>query len=169
SGDGGGAGTDGDNPDVRIHTYTGAVGEINFSGTAPLSWDIFGVPNFQAPSSEAASFYVPLIPDPKVSGTWLIGLQHVWRTTDNLGGQAFMDLHCDEFVGDLAQPCGDWEALGGTAGDLIAPITGDNKGTGYVAAIVRTPSDTGTMWVATRRGRVWLSKNADAAAASVTY
>jgi hypothetical protein len=169
NGDGGASGTDVANPDVRIHTYTGAVGDINFSGTAPLSWDIFGVPNFQAPSSEAASFYVPLIPDPKVSGTWLIGLQHVWRTTDNLGGQAFMDLHCDEFVGDLAQPCGDWEALGGTAGDLIAPITGDNKGTGYVAAVVRTPNDTGTMWVATRRGRVWLSKNADAAAASVTY
>ncbi len=169
NGDGGASGTDVANPDVRIHTYTGAVGDINFSGTAPLGWDIFGVPNFQAPSSEAASFYVPLIADPKVSGTWLIGLQHVWRTTDNLGGQALMDLHCNEFVGDLAQPCGDWEALGGTAGDLVAAITGDNKGTSYVASVVRTASDTGTMWVATRRGRVWLSKNADADPASVTY
>jgi hypothetical protein len=31
------------------------------------------------------------------------------------------------------------------------------------------PSDTGTLWVATTTGRVFISKNADAAAGSVTY
>jgi hypothetical protein len=167
-GDGGQSGVDIANPDVRIHTYTTGVGDINFSGTAPLGWDVFGVPNFQAPTSEGASFYVPLVADTKTSGTWLIGLQHVWRTTDNLGGQAYMDLHCNEFVGDLAQPCGDWEPLGGAAGDLIAGPSSD-KGTSYVVVVVRAPNDTGTLWAGTRRGRVWMSKNADSAPASVTY
>jgi hypothetical protein len=167
-GDGGQSDVDVANPNVRMHTYTGPVGDINFGATNPLTWDVFGVPSFQAPSSEAASFYVPLIADPKTSETWLIGLQHVWRTTDNLGGQAYMDLHCNEFTADLKQPCGDWEAIGGDAGDLTVGPSSD-KGTGYVVAIVRTPSDTGTLWAGTRRGRVWLSKNADAASANVTY
>src|SRR4029077_8157743 len=52
--------------------------------------------------------------------------------------------------------------------DLIAGPSSD-KGAGWVAAIVRAPSDTGTLWVGTRRGRIWMSKNADAAPASVTY
>ena len=38
-----------------------------------------------------------------------------------------------------------------------------------MAAIERTASDTGTMWAATNTGRVFISKNADAAAGSVTY
>jgi len=38
-----------------------------------------------------------------------------------------------------------------------------------VASIARTPSDTGTLWVATGTGRVFISKNADAAAGSVTW
>jgi hypothetical protein len=172
-GDGGQSGVDVANSDIRMHTYTGAVGDINFSRTDPLAWDVFGVPSFQAPTSEAASFYVPLIADQEVSGTWFIGLQHVWRTTDNLGGKAYMDVHCNEFTADLAQPCGDWESLGGpggkgTPGDLVAGPSSD-KGTGYVTAVVRAPSDTGTLWVGTRRGRIWISKNADASPASVTF
>jgi len=121
-------------------------------------------------SGEAFSFYAPLITDPKVSGTWFIGGGHVWRTLDNAGPQAYLDKHCNEFTGDFAVPCGDWEALGGDAGNLIAPIAGDNKGTGYVAAVVRSTTDTSTMWVATRRGRLFISHNADATpASSVTY
>jgi len=64
-------------------------------------------------SGEAASFYAPLINDPTTSGTWFIGLQHVWRTTDNAGARASLDLHCNEFFGDFAAPCGDWAPLGG--------------------------------------------------------
>jgi hypothetical protein len=36
-------------------------------------------------SGEVFSFYAPLINDPRVSGTWFIGGQHVWRTLDNAG------------------------------------------------------------------------------------
>ncbi len=168
-GDGGASGTDVGNADVRVHTYTGSTGDMNFNGTDPLGWDIFDVPNFQNPTNELVSFYSPLIPDPRVGSTWFIGMQHVWRTTDDLGGKAYMDQFCNEFTGTLAQPCGDWEALGGDAGILTAG-TAATKGTSYIAAVVRASSDTSTMWVATRRGRVFISHNADATpAANVTY
>jgi hypothetical protein len=111
---------------------------------------------------------VPLINDPKVAGTWFIGLQHVWRTKDNGGDRAFLELHCNEFFGDFTVSCGDWEPLGGAAGDLTAGPASD-KGTGYVVATERAPSDTKTLWAATRRGRVFVSKNADAATASSRY
>jgi hypothetical protein len=46
---------------------------------------------------------------------------------------------------------------------------GTTRPGGFVAAIARTASDTGTMWAATTTGRVFISHNADGAAGSVTY
>jgi hypothetical protein len=48
-------------------------------------------------------------------------------------------------------------------------VYGADRQGGFVAAIARTRSDTGTLWVATGRGRVFVSKNADAAASAVTF
>jgi len=165
-GDGGQSGIDVGNADIRMHTYFGPQGDVNFRGTEPLGWNFWGDP--LNGSGELASFYVPLINDPKVSGTWFIGLQHVWRTTDNGGSQAFLEQHCNEFFGDFAVQCGDWEPLGGAAGDLTTGPALD-KGTGYVVATERAPSDRHTLWAATRRGRVFISRNADAATASVAF
>ena len=158
----------------RIHTYTGTLGDINFRGSDPFGWNVFDVPNFQAPSNEASGFYSPMIPDRRASGTWFIGQQHVWRTTDDLGGQAYMELHCNEVFGDLAQPCGDWEALGGpggagNAGDLVSAQYGTDKGGSWVSSIAqgdanaREAAERSPLWVGTRRGRVFVSTNADAA------
>ena len=168
-GDGGLSGVDIANTNVRMHTYTGSDGDVNFNGTDPLGWDF--ISDLLDNSGEGFSFYSPLTNDPKVSGTWFIGGGHVWRTQDNAGPQAYLQQYCNEFFGaynPTVTPCGDWEALGGAAGNLIAGL-GSDKGTGWVAAVVRAPSDTGTLWAGTRRGRVWLSKNADAAPASVTF
>jgi hypothetical protein len=165
-GDGGQSGIDAGNADVRMHTYTGPQGDVNFRGADPLGWNWWG--DVLNASGEAASFYAPLINDPKVSGTWFIGLQHVWRTTDNGGSQAFLELHCNEFFGDFTVECGDWQPLGGAAGDLTTGPSSD-KGTGYVVATERADSDSQTLWAATRRGRVFVSKNAGAAAAAVTF
>ena len=84
--------------------------------------------------TEPQSFYIPMIADPKVSGTLYAGLAHVWRTNDDGGPRAYLDKHCNEFFGDFAAPCGDWEPLGGpvgsgTPGDLVAGPSSD-KGTG---------------------------------------
>jgi hypothetical protein len=165
-GDGGQSGIDVGNANIRMHTYFGPQGDVNFRGTDPLGWNWWADPLIL--SGESASFYVPLINDPRVSGTWFIGLQHVWRTKDNGGPQPYLEQHCNEFFGDFTVQCGDWEPLGGAAGDLIAGPSSD-KGTGYVVATQRAPSDKSTLWAATRRGRVFISKNADAAPASVAF
>jgi len=165
-GDGGQSGIDVGNGAIRMHTYTGPQGDVNFRGADPLGWNWWG--DVLNASGEAASFYAPLINDPKVGGTWFIGLQHVWRTKNNGGDQAFLEQHCNEFFGDFTVLCGDWQALGGAAGDLTAGPASD-KGTGYVVATQRTASDASTLWAATRRGRLFISKNADAAPAAVTF
>src|SRR6185503_6629236 len=63
---------------------------------------------------------------------------------------------------------GDWEPLGGTdldaAGDLSGTFYGTDKNpgsSGYVVATERAPSDTSTLWAGLRRGRVFVSENAD--------
>src|SRR5262249_894879 len=57
--------------------------------------------------------------------------------------------------------------------DLTAPIAdyrgGASRAGGFVAAVERYAGDTGTLWAATTTGRVFISKNADAAASSVTW
>jgi hypothetical protein len=167
-GDGGQSGVDVGSPNIRMHTFTGPSGDINFNATAPLGWDFFSDPLFA--SGEGASFYVPLISDPSVSGTWFIGLQHVWRTQDDAGGQAYLDLHCNEFFGDFSVQCGDWVAIGQ---DLTSVAFGSDKNpgpSGYVVATVRAAGDTHTLWAGLRRGRVFVTSNADnPTAASVTF
>jgi hypothetical protein len=169
-GDGGQSGVNVANANIRFHTFFDAQIDVNFNKTAPLGWDWIADPFFISPGGgdEGRSFYIPIIADPKVAGTMFTGLAHVWRTKDNGGPQASLDLHCNEFFGDFLVQCGDWEPLGGDAGNLIAGPS-SNKGTGYVVATERAPSDTGTLWVGTRRGRLFVSKNAAASAASVTY
>lgn len=156
-GDGGQSGIDVGNPDVRMHTFFSDQGDINFKNTDPLGWDWMADPLLS--SGEAASFYIPLIADPKVSGTWFTGLQHAWRTQDNAGGQAYLDQHCNEFFGDFKVPCGDWVAIGQ---DLSSTAFGTDKAPGqYIVATVRAPRDSGTLWVGLRRGRVFVTSNAD--------
>jgi hypothetical protein len=159
-GDGGQSGTNPANSLVRMHTYTGRQGDVNFHGNDPLGWDYFADVLFVG--GEAASFYAPLISDPRVGGTWFIGLQHVWRTQDNAGPQAYLDLHCNEFFGDFSVPCGDWVKLG--VPTLTGAAFGADKGGSYVVATTRASSDaTGNvLWAGTRLGRIFISTNAAA-------
>jgi len=135
-----------------------------------LTWDWVGDPG--SFSGENMSFYIPVRTDPKVSGTWFFGAQHVWRTQDNGGNQTFLDQHCNLFFGDqvFTGSCGDWVPIGQ---DLSSTSFGTDKTpgpNGYVVAINRAASDTGTLWAGTRRGRVFVASNADnASAAAVTF
>ena len=163
-GDGGQSAIDFANPSIRMHTYYGPNGDVNFKGTDPTGWD--SVTDPLVASQEAASFYVPLLADPQVSGTMFAGLEHVWRTQDDGGSQAYLDQHCNEMTGDFKAPCGDWVALGP---NLTDSTFGSDKAGSYVVAIERAPGDTGTLWAATRLGRLFISTNADAPAANVTF
>jgi hypothetical protein len=155
---------------VRMHTYTGTTGDVNFHGDNPRTWDYDTWP--MDISGEASGFYSPIIADPTVSGTVFAGMQHVWRTQDNGGDQGQLDAHCRDLnplgnlpAGDRSRVCGDWEPLGP---DLTDPALGDRAGQ-FVSQIQRAPSDHSTMWVATRTGRLFISRNADAPAASVGF
>ena len=164
-GDGGNSGVDVGNGNIRMHTYTAYQGDVNFNGTDPLGWNYFG--DGLAASGEAFGFYMPLINDPAVSGTWFAGGQHVFRTQDNGGPQDYLVAHCNEYTGDFTVPCGDWEKLGGPT--LTGFAYGTDKRTSrgnYLVAIARAPADKDTIWAATRRGRVFIATNASATPAS---
>jgi hypothetical protein len=164
-GDGGQTGTDVFHANIRMHTYTGGQGDVNFNGTDPLGWDWWG--DALLITRETFSFYMPLINDPVVSGTWFAAGQHVFRTKDNGGPQDFMDSNCNEFFGSFEQICGDWEALG--PAQLTSTFYGADKFTptaNYVVAVARASSNSDTLWAATRRGRVFVSTNGSATPAS---
>jgi len=65
--------------------------------------------------------------------------------------------------------CGDWVAIGPNLSTDHAFGTDKARGQ-YIVATVRAPSDTGTLWVGLRRGRVFVTSNADNATPSaVTF
>jgi hypothetical protein len=173
-GDGGNSYVDPSNPGIRMHTYYNPQVDVTFKGTDPTGWDWVADP-LQA-SGEASSFYIPMEGDKSAAGTVYTGLQHVWRTTDNGGAQAYLDQHCNEFTGDFSVTCGDWAKLGGSGlngpGDLSGTTYGsDNAGAGnYVVALTHAQRKTNILWAATRRGRLFISANANAAdPSSVTF
>jgi hypothetical protein len=182
-GDGGQSGISGFNANKRFHTFFDAQIDMNFRfNSSPFlcptcpgnetGWNWVSDTFFGsgAAAGEGRSFYIPIIYDPKVDGTAFTGLQHVWRTQDDNGGQAFLESNCNEFVGTFTLPCGDWVAIGQ---DLSSASFGSDKqpgSAGYVVAVERAPSNNGTLWAGLRRGRVFVSSNADNATASaVTF
>ncbi len=176
-GDGGLSATNGTNPNVRIHSYTGTEFDINFRGTSTNGWDYISGPMHVSP--EASAFYSPLEMDQTVNGTIFAGMQHVWRTQDNGGSQSYLDANCNEIAyngnipADVAARCGDWVPLGGNAGedpgDLTGPAYGADRQGFYVVALTRAASNQNVMWAATRTGRIFVSSNAQAPAALVHF
>jgi hypothetical protein len=176
-GDGGQSGFNAANSSLRFNSFFGQNHDANFRNADPSKWVIISAPI--AGSPEGSNFYAPIIadPNPAAAGTIFEGSQSVWRTQDWGGDQAYLEANCPEFTTPGTQPgCGDFVQIGPPgATDLTASAspTPDYRGTtragGFVAAVERTASNTGTLWVATTTGRVFISTNADAAADSVTY
>jgi hypothetical protein len=175
-GDGGPTGIDVDGV-THYHQYSGVSLQVNWDGIDPTPGHWMWISDSMRASGEGASFYPPLEVDPVVSQTAFSGMRHVWRTKTGGGANRdFMRAHCDPLFGDRSgipnSGCGDLVALGGAAGDLAAGPDADKGGgnAGYVVRIRRSTLDHGTMWVGTRRGRVFITQNADAEPASaVTY
>jgi hypothetical protein len=167
SGDGGQAGIDAGQGNIRYHTYFNAQGDVNFRGNDPQYWSwIFDPVLF---SLEASAFYIPFAADPVVSKTAFAGATHVWRTQNAGGEQDFLENHCSVLGGPrsdrlntgASSGCGDFLKLGAPSlpGTAYGPAA--DKGTGYVVAIERAKTNSGTLWAATRRGRVFVVENAD--------
>jgi hypothetical protein len=114
--------------------------------------------------------------------TQFTGFQHIWRTKNNGGSQAALEAFC---LTGSSPACGDWVPLGVAypfqagsnadsasrkPGDLTGEAFGADRAGGIIVAAERTPADAGTLWAATNFGRLFISKNADAAAgADVTF
>ena len=169
TGDGGDSGIDAVNGNIRFHSYTGTQTDTNFHGVDPKTWVWTG--DTMLFSGEFSAFYSPMTQDPVTGGQIFAGMDHVWRTKDSGGDQAFLEAHCNTtgafgtsdqlFTGN----CGDWVPLGGD--ELNSSSYGADKGAGssganYVVALARA-MDTHTLWAGTRIGRLFISKNADAA------
>ena len=175
TGDGGDSGYDASNGNVHFHTYTDVATDVNFHGNDPTHWLWTADPMLN--SGEFDGFYSPMIFDPVTSGQEFAGMDHVWRTQDSGGSQSFLENHCNTtFVyggsDHVGIDCGDWVTLGANA--LNSSAYGADKGansnsSNYVVALARG-TDSSTLWAATRRGRVFVSQNANAnPGSSVTW
>jgi len=164
-GDGGNSGISLGATATRMHTYYSPAPDVNFDGNNPLAWTGWATPCSR--SGEAAAFYVPIIADPAVAGSWFIGLQHVFRTQDDGGSKAYLDVHCNESSGISRCPAvtGSRSAdppVRARRGTWSGSGYGTDKSGSYVVWISRALQNPSTMWVGTRRGRLFVSKNADA-------
>jgi hypothetical protein len=172
-GDGGQSGFSASNPDLRFNTFTGQANDANFRGGDPAKWVV--ITGDIVASPESSYFYAPVTADPHPAngGTIYQGSFSVWRTQDWGGDQAFLEANCSEFTPPSnTVACGDFEPIGPAGHTNLrandALYGGADRSGTNVAAIERG-SDTSTIWAATGAGRVFVSKNGDAAAGSVTW
>jgi hypothetical protein len=167
-GDGGQSGFSPADDSLRFNTFTGQASDVNFRDGDPTKWVVATGPIVASP--EASYFYPPVTgdPNPANGGTIFQGSFSVWRTQDWGGPQAYLEANCPEFTTSADNPaCGDFVRIGPAgATDLTSSAYGADRLGGAVAAIERAPGNTGTLWAATGTGRVFISDNADAAAAS---
>lgn len=117
--------------------------------------------------------------------TQFTGFQHIWRTQNNGGPQSFLEANCRFPTGSVSGvSCGDWQPLGVVypfaaqstpsstsrkPGDLTSDIYGSDREGGIIVAAERSVADGGTLWAATSRGRLFVSRNVDGPASSVTF
>src|SRR5207249_10716761 len=127
--------------------------DVNFQNGDPTKWVIATGPIVSSP--EGAAFYPPIIADPNAAnaGTIFQGSQSVWRTQDWGGNQAYLEANCPEFTTSAANPaCGDFVSIGApnvlpTLGTVLTVSSLGTRSGGNVAALARTTSNTGTLWV----------------------
>jgi len=169
-GDGGQSGFSALNSSLRFNTFTGQANDANFRNGDPSKWVIISAPIISSP--EAAYFYPPVIADPHAANAGSIyqGSFSVWRTQDWGGDRDTLEANCPEFTTSASKPgCGDFVRIGGRHSDLTSKDWGTDRIGGAVAWLQRTSQNTGTIWAATGAGRLFVSDNANAAAASVVW
>ena len=160
--------------DVKVHTYFGPTMDANFgadggNNDSPRGWDYISQPldeaNADPDNPEAFSFYVSLLAhDPKdAPGTLFTGGEYVWRTTDNGGDRATSSTRTAARPRWRSATARGSAATGSGSGARSAPGPTSPR----APAMTSSPSSarrrtTGTLWVGTRQGHLWVSHNADA-------
>ncbi len=169
-GDGGQSGWNAADSKLRFNSFFGQNHDANFRNGEETKWVI--ISGKIASSPEGSNFYAPIIsdPNPAMAGSIFEGSQSVWRTQDWGGDRDYLEANCPEFTTSGDDPaCGDFVRIGPPgATDLTSAAYGDRGGS-VLAAVERAPSNIGTMWVGSNRGRVFITDNADAPAATVAW
>jgi hypothetical protein len=170
-GDGGQSGWNASNSTLRFNSFFGQNHDANFQNGEPTKWVI--ISGKIAASPESSNFYAPIVadPNPAAAGSIFEGSQSVWRTQDWGGNQAYLEANCPEFTTAGDDPnCGDFERIGPPgATDLTSAAYGADRAGSVLSAVERASSNTGTLWAATNTGRVFITDNANAPAASVVW
>ncbi len=164
-GDGGQSGFNAADDRLRFNSFFGQNHDANFRDGKETKWVI--ISGKIAGSPEGSNFYAPIIadPNPAMAGSIFEGSQSVWRTQDWGGDRDFLEANCPEFTTSGTNPnCGDFVRIGPAgATDLTSTAYGADRAGAFVASVERARSNTGTMWAATNRGRVFITDNANAA------
>src|SRR5205823_5703656 len=155
----------------RFNTFTGQANDANYRGGDPDKWVIISAPILSSP--EGAFFYPPIIadPNPAWAGSIFQGSFSVWRTQDWGGDQAYLEANCQEFTESAVKPgCGDFVIIGdGVPSTQLNSAAWGTRTGGAVAWITRAPQNGGSMWAATSTGRVFITDDANAPAATVHW
>jgi hypothetical protein len=116
--------------------------------------------------------------------TQFTAFQHVWRTGNNGGSQAFLEANCQFPGGVGGARCGDWVPLGvpypfangsqpddtsRMPGDMTSRFYGTDREGALIVAVERSPVNAGTLWAGTSFGRLFVAANADAAGPEVEF
>jgi hypothetical protein len=129
---------------------------------------------------EQSAFIVPAVSDPVRPGWMFTGREHVFRSTNygrnpllatkdahrancNIWYGAFGDLNKNDVYDLPGDACDDWKALGDpdiATGRMTGPLYGADR-QGLYVSVTQRANDSGTLWVATGAGRIFVSKNAD--------
>jgi hypothetical protein len=162
---------------------------VNFRDGDPARWTRMDAPlrnSAERATISASTGRQFLTYDQAAPDTQFTGFQHIWRTQNNGGSQTQLETSC-AFVngsGGTAATCGDWVPLGVTfpfaagsnpasasrkPGDLTSDFYGADRAGGIIVSAERAPGDLGTLWAATNLGRLFISKNANAAGNAVTF
>jgi hypothetical protein len=176
----------GGDPSFRMTGWQG--GQIEVSFTPQDQQDITWVADtlFVFYGNEAAQFIGNAITDPVAVGRLWTGREHVFRADNHGLNPAFPKAtvlqHCNVWYGDgdldenhryepATDICDDFHPLGdpGPNGRLTSTAFGNDRTGGSVAAVERGRNDESSVWAATSTGRIFVSKNADAAPASVQF
>ena len=170
----------GGNPNFRLTAWQ--QGQLEVSFTPQDQVDITWISDnlFVFYGNEGVPFIGNAITDPVTPGWIWTGREHVFRSRNYGLNPAFPRANviaaCNVWYGSgdidgngIYEPaidlCDDFRPLGdpGVAGRLTQTGFGTDRTGGHVAVVERGKNDTSTLWAATSAGRVFISKNADAA------
>ncbi len=161
-------------PDILFASFQSAFFFTHFKGGAGGNgnWLFTGGPiqfsnERQYPNLVPGSGRQFITFDPADADTQFTGYERIWRTSNNGGAEADLVANNCAFTDDFFKPeCGDWEALGTF---LTRSNFGADRSGGVIVAAERSARDAGTLWAGTSLGRVFVTENADAAPAFVSF